>query len=65
MNICVAIFSAISRTIHDAIFGPHPSQTLCAMAWEHRHTRAGRCWVAIFGLDHCREAHAYWRRKRP
>ena len=62
MNPCVALFSAISRTIHDMLFDG-PSQTLCARAWEHRHTRAGAIWIAIFGRDHCREAFLYWRRR--
>jgi len=64
MNPCVAFFSAISRAIHDTLFDG-PSQTLCARAWEHRHHRAWRLWVLIFGANHCREAHAFWRRNRP
>jgi hypothetical protein len=64
MNISVTFFSAVSRRIHDVLFDG-PSQTLCARAWENRQHRAWRMWVFVFGANHCREAHAHWRRKRP
>lgn len=50
----------LSRWIHDRIFDG-PSQSLCARAWDKRHTRAGAAWVFIFGRNHCEAAFRHWR----
>jgi len=52
----------LSRLLHDLIYRPDVSESLCSRAWRLREAHTfWAVWVSVFGQNHCRKSHRhYW-----